>query len=137
MITRSLELLREMLRKDPAPSVREVGEEAVRMALEEEAQLRADLETAKSTAEALAQANTDVSRQLDAEKRRHAETRKALEVAAQQIADVARRSVDDLESTRAELAKAEARIQSASLLLDKCECQTLSTQIQLWQLETP
>ena len=41
------------------------------------------------------------------------------------------------ESTRALLTAAEARVQSASLLLDKCKCPALSTQIQLWQLETP
>lgn len=43
----------------------------------------------------------------------------------------------EITKLRAELATALARVQSASLLLDKCECPALSTQIQLWQLETP
>ncbi len=43
MIERSLDLFREMMRKDPSPSVREVGEDAVRLSLEELSQLRAEV----------------------------------------------------------------------------------------------
>jgi hypothetical protein len=65
---------------------------------------------------------------LDAERAAHAETRKALEL--EQKAHVL-----TVSAASAAFESVKARVNTASLLLDKCECRALSTQIQLWQLE--